>query len=66
MLVLEEPVLRPRQAQILPQRLAFVFPPEDFALLQLRHDLVDEVVEPGGQRVSTLTAVSTVLMLPGR
>ena len=44
-LTLEEPVLRPGQAQVLAQRPAFIFPTENPALLQLRHNLVDEVVQ---------------------
>src|SRR5262249_11845669 len=47
--VAEEPVLRPRQAEILPQRPAFVVAPEQAAPLQFRHHAVDEVVEPAGQ-----------------
>src|SRR5262245_908793 len=46
---LKEPVLRPRQTEILAQRPALVFAAIDAAPLQLRHDLVDEVVEPAGQ-----------------
>src|SRR5712671_808157 len=48
-LLLEKPVCRPRQAEILAQRLALVVAPEDAAALQLRHHAVDEVVEPAGQ-----------------
>src|SRR5262245_44088526 len=43
---LEEAVPRPRQAEILAQRLAGVLAPEDAAALQLRHHAIDEVVEP--------------------
>ena len=35
--------------RILPQRPALIFLSEDPASLQLRHHLVDEIVEPGGQ-----------------
>src|ERR1700722_16015668 len=45
----KEPVFRPRQAEIFAQRLAFIFAPEDFALLQFGYDFVDEIVEPGRQ-----------------
>src|SRR6202022_3224844 len=45
----KKPVFRPRQPQILPQRLAFVFLPENPALLQFRHHLVDEIVEACGE-----------------
>ena len=41
----EEPIRRPRQAEILAQRRALVFAPEQPAALQFRHDLVDEIVE---------------------
>ena len=43
----EEAVLRPRQAEVLAQRLALVFAAEHAAALQLRHHAFDEVVEPG-------------------
>ena len=42
----EEAVLRARQAEILAQGRAFVFAAEEAAALQLRHDPVDEIVEP--------------------
>src|SRR3979409_2062147 len=45
-LTLKEPVFRPRQAEIFPQRLPFILLAENPALPQFRHDLVDEVVEP--------------------
>src|SRR5262245_15800169 len=48
-LILEEAVLRPRQAQIFAQRRAFIFAAVDAAPLQLRYHLVDEIVEPGRQ-----------------
>ena len=41
----EEAVGRPRQAEVLAQGGAFVFAAEEAAPLQLRHDLVDEVVQ---------------------
>ena len=44
----EELVLRPRQAEILPQRPALVFAAEHAAPLQFGHDLVDEIVEAFG------------------
>src|SRR5215813_663816 len=43
---LEEAVLRPWKAEILPQRRAFIFLPEQPAPLQLRDHAVDEVVQP--------------------
>src|ERR1700737_1896126 len=61
-LTLEEAVFRPRQPEIFPQRPAFIFVPENPALLQFRHHLVDEIVEPGGQEwehdVETVAAVA--------
>jgi len=48
-LILKEPVFRPRQAEILPQRPPLILVPENPALLQFRHHLVDEVVETCGQ-----------------
>src|SRR3954449_8924208 len=60
--VLEEPVLRPWQTEILAQRLALILGAENAAPLQLRHHLVDEVVEPGGEEgkhdVETVAAVA--------
>src|SRR5271169_949198 len=41
----EEAVLGARQPEILAQRLAFVFAAEEVTALELRHHLVDEVVE---------------------
>src|SRR5215469_10769872 len=46
--LLEETVLGTRQTEILAQGFAFVFPPKEAAPLQLRHDLVDKVVEAAG------------------
>src|SRR3954453_7424808 len=43
--ILEKPVFRPRQAEIFPQRAAFIFVPENPALLQFRHHAVDEVIK---------------------
>ena len=40
---------RARQAEIVAQRGALIFAPEQAAALQFRHDLVDEVVEAAGQ-----------------
>src|SRR5258706_12446386 len=48
-LSLKEPILRARQAEILPQRSPLVLAPEDLASLQFRHHLVDEIVESLGQ-----------------
>jgi hypothetical protein len=45
----EKPVLRARQSQILAQCGAFILAAEQAAPLQLRHDAVDEVVEPTRQ-----------------
>ncbi len=45
----EEPVLRPRQAEVLAQGLALVFAPEDAAALQLRHHAIGEILEPAGE-----------------
>src|SRR5215813_3126050 len=47
--VLEETVLRPRQAEVLAQGLALVLAAEDAAALQLGHHPVDEIIEPAGQ-----------------
>src|SRR4051812_18923723 len=49
LLGLEEPVFRPGQAEILPQSGSFILFAENPAPLQLRHHLVDEIVEAGGQ-----------------
>src|SRR5689334_20308869 len=43
----EEAVGWPRQTEVFAQRPAFVFAAENTAALQLGHNLVDEVVEPG-------------------
>ena len=45
----EEPVRRPRQAEILAQRLAFVLAPEQAAPLQLRHDRSTKSSSPPGR-----------------
>ena len=45
--LLEEPVRRAWQAQVLAQGGAFVLAAEQAAALQLRHYLVHEVVQPG-------------------
>src|SRR6266404_7246489 len=61
-LAFKEAVFRPRQAQIFPQRVAFILRAENPALLQFRHDLVDKVVEAGGQErehdIKTVAAVA--------
>src|SRR6185312_2455313 len=44
-LTLEEPVLRPGQAEIFAERLAFILPPENPALLEFRDHPIDEVVQ---------------------
>jgi hypothetical protein len=48
-LALEEAVLRPRQAQILAQGLALIFPAEDAAALELGHHALHHIVEPAGR-----------------
>src|SRR4051812_1515422 len=45
----KELVFRPRQTQILAQRLAFVFAPEDAASLQLRHDAGAKIFQAARQ-----------------
>src|SRR5690349_14313408 len=47
--ILEEAVLRARQAEVLAQRPAFVLAAEEAAALQLRHHAVDEIVETARQ-----------------
>jgi pimeloyl-ACP methyl ester carboxylesterase len=48
-LSLEEAIFRPRQAEIFPQRPAFILGAENPPLLQFRHHLVDEIVKAGKQ-----------------
>src|SRR5215471_7165153 len=47
--ILEEPVLRPRQAKMLAQSRALVVTPKQSASLQLGDDALDEIVEAARQ-----------------
>ena len=59
----EKPVLRPRQAEILAQRPAFVFGAEDAAPLQFRHHLRAEILEPAGQVDDVAAVAGRILAL---
>jgi hypothetical protein len=61
----EELILRSRQSEIFPKRLALIFAPEQAPALQLGNNLVDEVLKaPGHVRKHDVEAVASIVEKP--